>query len=167
VTQAVSRSNRIEVPKSPAARRYLPVGADVLDMTRHYVKGHEGPNVAGLVYPGEHGGHQQYGHFSKRCWRTLMKEAGLVQEKEIDGEKRLENLYTPYSLRHFYASMLIADNKDLKTLQERLGHVDAAMTLNVYGHLIKERQAIAREEDGGILRRILKPKRRILKPKRD
>ncbi len=155
VTQAVSRSNRIEVPKSPAARRYLPVGADVLDMTRHYVKRHQGLNVAGLVYPGEHGGHQQYGHFSKRCWRTLMKEAGLVQEKQIDGEECLENLYTPYSLRHFYASMLIADNKDLKTIQERLGHVDAAMTLNVYGHLIKERQAIAREEDRGILGRIL------------
>ena len=155
VTQAVSRSNRIEVPKSLAARRYLPVSTDVLGMTRHYVERHEGPNLGGLVYPGEHGGHQQYGHFSKRCWRTLMKEAGLVQETEIDGEKRVENLYTPYSLRHFYASMLIADNKDLKTIQERLGHVDAAMTLNVYGHLIKERQAMAREEDGGILGRIL------------
>jgi len=155
VTQAVSRSNRIEVQKSPAARRYLPVSTDVLGMTRHYIDRHEGPNLAGLVYPGEHGGHQQYGHFSKRCWRTLMTEAGLVQEKEIDGETRLENLYTPYSLRHFYASMLIADNKDLKTIQERLGHVDAAMTLNVYGHLIKERQAKAREEDGGILGRIL------------
>jgi integrase len=155
VTQAVSRSNRIEVPKSPAARRYLPVSAEVLDMTRHYVERHEGLNLAGLVYPGEHGGHQQYGHFSKRCWRILMKEAELVQEKEIDGEKRLQNLYTPYSLRHFYASMLIADNKDLKTIQERLGHVDAAMTLNVYGHLIKERQAKAREEDGGILGRLL------------
>jgi len=155
VTQAVSRSNRIEVPKSPAARRYLPVSTDVLGMTRHYIDRHEGPNLAGLVYPGEHRGHQQYGHFSKRCWRTLMTEAGLVQEKEIDGEKRLENLYTPYSLRHFYASMLIADNKDLKTIQERLGHVDAAMTLNVYGHLIKERQAKAREEDGGIIGRIL------------
>ena len=51
--------------------------------------------------------------------------------------------------------MLISDNKDLKTIQERLGHVDAAMTLNVYGHLIKERQAKARDEDGGILRHIL------------
>jgi integrase len=94
-----------------------------------------------------------YGHFSRRCWHTLMKEAGLMRQKE--GEKVLQNLYTPYSLRHFYASMLIAENKDLKTIQERLGHVDAAMTLNVYGHLIKERQAKAREEDGGILGRVL------------
>jgi hypothetical protein len=29
------------------------------------------------------------------------------------------------------------------------------MTLNVYGHLIKERQAKARDEDGGILGHIL------------
>ena len=71
------------------------------------------------------------------------------------GIEKVQNLYTPYSLRHFHASMLIAENKDLKTLQERLGHVDAAMTLNVYGHLIKERQAKAREEDGGILGSVL------------
>ena len=56
---------------------------------------------------------------------------------------------------HFCASMLIADNKDIKTIQQRLGHVDAAMTLNVYGHLIKERQAKARERSlrlGGSMR---------------
>jgi integrase len=115
-----------EVAKSPAARRYLPTSTDMLGMTRHYIERHEGPNPGGLVYPGEHGGHQQYGHFSKRCWRTLMKEAGLVEQIVVDEEKRLQNLYTPYSLRHFYASMLIAENKDLKTIQERLGHVDAA-----------------------------------------
>ena len=75
-----------------------------------------------------------------------MKEARLVKQVVVDGEKRLQNLYTPYSLRHFYASMLIAENNDLKTIQERLGHVDAAMTLNVYGHLIKERQAQAEKK---------------------
>jgi site-specific recombinase XerD len=79
VTQAVSRSNRIEVPKSPAARRYLPIGTDVLGMTRHYIERHQGPNLGGLVYPGEHGGHQQYGHFSKRCWRTLMNRGWVYQ----------------------------------------------------------------------------------------
>jgi integrase len=149
VSQALSRSNRIEVPKSPAARRYLPIGPDVLDMTRHYVERHDGPNLDGLVYPGAHGRHQMYGHFSRRCWHTLMKEAGLVRQTDAGKDEILQNLYTPYSLRHFYASMLIAEN------QERLGHADAAMTLNVYGHLIKERQAKAREEDGGILGRVL------------
>jgi integrase len=97
----VSRSNKIEVPKSPAARRYLPISADVLGMTRHYVERHEGPNIDGLAYPGEHGRHQQYTHFSKRCWHTLMKEAGLVREVTADETKSLQNLYTPYSLRHF------------------------------------------------------------------
>ena len=125
------------------------IGPDVLDMTRHYVERHDGPNLDGLVYPGAHGRHQMYGHFSRRCWHTLMKEAGLVRQTDAGKDEILQNLYTPYSLRHFYASMLIAEN------QERLGHADAAMTLNVYGHLIKERQAKAREEDGGILGRVL------------
>jgi integrase len=53
---------------------------------------------------------------------------GLVRQTDAGRDKILQNIYTPYSLRHFYASMLIAENKDLKTIQERLGHVDAAMT---------------------------------------
>jgi len=63
-----------------------------------------------------------------------MEKAGLMQEVEVDGDLIPETMYTPYSLRHFFASMLIAQNKDLKTIQERMGHEDAAMTLNVYGH---------------------------------
>jgi integrase len=52
VSQALSRSNRIEVPKSRAARRYLPIGPDVLHMTREYMERHDRPNLDGLVYPG-------------------------------------------------------------------------------------------------------------------
>ena len=68
---------------------------------------------------------------------------------DLAGHEVLKNLYTSYSLRHFYASMLIAKNVDLKTIQERMGHQDAAMTLNVYGHLIRQKQAdspLARSE---------------------
>lgn len=155
VTQALSRSNRIEVPKSPASRRYLPVCPDTLDMTRHYVTQHNGDDLDGLVYPAENGGHQRYNNFLRRGWHTLMAEAGLVEEKEVDGKTQEENKYTPYSMRHFYASMLIANNKDLKTIQERMGHKDAAMTLNIYGHVIKEHRAKSQETEEGILASIL------------
>ena len=60
-------------------------------------------------------------------------------------------MYTPYSLRHFFASVLIAQNKDLKTIQEWMGHEDAAMTLNVYGHLIRLKQSTNAAEPAGIL----------------
>jgi integrase len=42
---------------------------------------------------------------------------------------------TFHDLRHFYASALIAAGEDVKVVSERLGHKDAATTLNVYSHL--------------------------------
>ena len=79
-----------------------------------------------------------------------------MEEAEVDGKKRPVPLYTPYSLRHFFASMMIAQKKDLKTIQERMGHADAAMTLNVYGHLIRLKQAEENSDEGGILSGLLK-----------
>jgi len=40
-----------------------------------------------------------------------------------------------HDLRHFYASVLIRAGRSVKTVSERLGHANAAMTLNVYAHL--------------------------------
>ena len=81
----------------------------------------------------------------------------MVDEQNIDGQKVTGPRYTPYSLRHFYASMLIAKNRDMKTIQERMGHEDAAMTLNVYGHLIRLKQAEDTEEEPSVLSHIRQP----------
>ena len=40
-----------------------------------------------------------------------------------------------HDLRHFYASVLIGARRSVKEVSERLGHANAAMTLNVYSHL--------------------------------
>lgn len=44
-------------------------------------------------------------------------------------------LFHPHDLRHFYASALIESGASVKTVQARLGHASAAVTLDVYGHL--------------------------------
>ncbi len=46
---------------------------------------------------------------------------------------------TPHKLRHTAASLAIAAGADVKVLQHMLGHADAAMTLNIYGHLFPDR----------------------------
>jgi site-specific recombinase XerD len=58
-----------------------------------------------------------------------------------------------HHLRHFYASVLIASRKDLKTIQTLMGHEDIKTTLNVYGHLLK-RVPAETECPGGILSRL-------------
>lgn len=46
---------------------------------------------------------------------------------------------TPHKLRHTAASLAIAVGADVKVIQLMLGHADASMTLNVYGHLWPDR----------------------------
>jgi integrase len=41
----------------------------------------------------------------------------------------------PHALRHHYASLLIKHGESVKTVSERLGHTNAAMTLGIYSHL--------------------------------
>lgn len=40
-----------------------------------------------------------------------------------------------HAVRHHYASLLIKHGESVKTVSERLGHTNAAMTLNIYTHL--------------------------------
>lgn len=47
----------------------------------------------------------------------------------------------PHDLRHSHATHLLASGKiDIKTIADRLGHKNAAMTLNVYSHVLPAKQ---------------------------
>jgi len=50
--------------------------------------------------------------------------------------KRCRISATFHTLRHSHASLLLAAGTDIKTVQTRLGHSTASITLNVYGHQI-------------------------------
>lgn len=155
ITQALDGSNEIGPPKSSAGRRFIPVGLETLKMVNAYQKAQTGPNPDKLLFPGELGQNQTYNNYLRRGWYVLMEKSGMVKQQEVDGKQTTEMLYTPYSLRHFYASMLIFQKKDIKTIQERMGHKDAAMTLNVYGHLIRQKNAEQISEPTGILSGVL------------
>lgn len=66
-------------------------------------------------------------------WRVREFNAALPAAKLSD-----EGL-TPHKLRHTAASLAIAAGADVKVLQQMLGHADASMTLNIYGHLFPDR----------------------------
>jgi integrase len=48
-----------------------------------------------------------------------------------------------HDLRHLHAAMLIRAGVDIKTVQQRLGHSSAGFTLQVYGHLLADSDAVA------------------------
>ena len=81
-----------------------------------------------LLFTAPEGGPMRYRNFRSRVFDPAVKEAGL------DGMG-----VTPHKLRHTAASLAIAAGADVKVIQTMLGHKDAAMTLNIYGHLFPDR----------------------------
>jgi integrase len=149
VLQALDRSNRIAPPKTKAGRRYIPVSLESLGMARHYADKY---GAGGFVFPTRReGGYQRYNVFVRRGFHKLMEEAGLVTEVVENGQTKRLKHYTPYSLRHFFASMLIEQNKSLKYIQTVMGHENIKMTFDVYGHIIRRKETDELNDAGGIL----------------
>lgn len=87
-----------------------------------------GRTADALLFTAPEGGPLRYANFRSRVFDPAVKEAGL----EGMG-------ITPHKLRHTAASLAIAAGADVKVVQTMLGHKDAAMTLNIYGHLFPDR----------------------------
>ncbi|WP_338493989.1 tyrosine-type recombinase/integrase [Streptomyces sp. SJL17-4] len=81
----------------------------------------DGPE--GWIFTAPQGGPVVYTHFMDASWRPARAKAGIPKGTG------------PHALRHHYASLLIKHGESVKTVSERLGHTNAAMTLNIYTHL--------------------------------
>ena len=57
----------------------------------------------------------------RRCFYEACEHAGLTETVEVDGEMVERPKQGPYDLRHFYASVLIAQRTNLKRLQKLMG----------------------------------------------
>lgn len=76
-------------------------------------------------------------HWTK-AFQTLCRQLGLSGVRLHD-------------LRHAHATQLLAANVPVRTVSGRLGHADAAVTLNVYGHWLEASDQDAAEVIGGLL----------------
>lgn len=106
-------------------RRTVPIPASLVEVLRPLVDGRGQDDRLFTTAKGN--------ALRKNNWRTreflpAVKAAGI----ELEG-------LTPHKLRHTAASLAIAAGADVKVVQLMLGHADAAMTLNVYGHLFPDR----------------------------
>lgn len=149
IDQAIERGGySISATKTAAGRRWIDISPHVADMVRHYTDHHSRPNDYDLAFPAESGRWQCPGHWRKRGFQKACEEAGLMVEEQVDGRKVSRPKFTPYDLRHFYASMLIEQNANLKRIQKLLGHEDIKTTLNSYGHLIERAESVQHGKAG-------------------
>ena len=59
--------------------------------------------------------------------------------------------YNPHELRHTQATTLSGSGADIKTVQNRLGHSSASLTMNIYAHAIEQNDRDAADAIGGML----------------
>jgi integrase len=154
VDRAVERSGRkISVTKTPAGWRWIDLSPATADMVTHYADKLAPKNEYELVFPTGTGRWQTAPNWRKLGFTAACFEAGLIEEVEVDGKRIERPKYSPYDLRHFYASMLIESRVNLKRIQKLMGHTNITTTLNIYGHLI-ERAELDESEKVGLIARI-------------
>lgn len=107
--------------KNRSAYRSIPVGATVVDELAAHLKAWPAAGEQ-FVFRTPAGTACSRTAFNARVWTPLRAAAGLPGVGMHD-------------LRHFYASALIRAGLNVRVVSERLGHANAAMTLNVYSHL--------------------------------
>ncbi len=153
VDRAVERSGRkISVTKTPAGCRWIDISPQTADIVLHYARNVAVPNDYDLVFPNSFGRWQSPMDWGNQGFAAACAEAGLIEKVERNGEMVEKPKYTPYDLRHFYASMLIEKRVNLKKIQRLMGHSNITTTLNVYGHLIEKMEADSEEKSGMIAR---------------
>jgi len=84
----------------------------------------------GLVFAATNGNPLDWHVLVQRHFNAIIKAAGLPRIR-------------PYDLRHTTATLLLAAGENIKVVSERLGHANAAMTLNVYSHVLPDMQEAA------------------------
>jgi integrase len=138
-------------PKSEAGERIIPMTPMVANMLKEWrlacprrdrgKKGADDPGVLGLVFPNGLGKVESHANFCNRSWYPMQIEIGLTEDtgkKDAGGRPVLRPKYGFHTLRHFFASWLLAEGFSLKKAQGMLGHATMAMTADTYGHLLPD-----------------------------
>jgi integrase/recombinase XerD len=114
------------VPLSPPARAALSVWLKRWDEIDSEAQKQGAPGAKHLFF-----GRGKSGHLSRVWFYTLVKQVAAAAGLDATG-------ITPHTLRHAFATHLLANGADLRVIQTLLGHADISST-EIYTHVLDER----------------------------
>lgn len=135
----------LKEPKTQSGKRTVPVDARFLAKLRRWEAVQESrlaelrlkPTVNTPVVTSETGGFMHPENLN-RWWRKHRAELGLGN-------------FTLHQFRHTYASVLVGEGADPKSVQSLIGHSDAAFTMKLYTHHNIENERRATLKIAGVI----------------
>lgn len=124
VERAWSAYGGFQEPKTQTSRRAVPIMPNLAVRLQEHYEAEGCPTPDALVFTFGGARPLDPGNARRELYKALDR-AGL---KHV----------SLHSLRHTFASILLASGASIKALQRSLGHANASMTLNTYSHLIPE-----------------------------
>jgi integrase/recombinase XerD len=114
------------VPLSPPARAALRAWLKTREAMEDAARA-EGKPASPHLFPSR----GKSGHLTRHAFYVLIKD--LAVEGGVSPSK-----VTPHTLRHAFATHLLANGADLRAIQTFLGHADVSTT-EIYTHVLEER----------------------------
>lgn len=102
-----------------------------------------------ILFRWKDGGYVKARNYSQYVWKPAVVAAGVIPkpEKGKDGKPKYVTTRKEgsHQMRHYYASVMLADGVNIRELADYLGHHDPGYTLRVYGHLLPDSHDRARK----------------------
>jgi integrase len=107
------------------------------------------PHTVNLLFRWTDDKHIRARTYDELVWKPALFHAGVIPEPTKDARGR-RHYYSSrengmHALRHYYASITLADGVNVKELAQYLGHGDPGFTLRLYTHMLPSSHERARK----------------------
>lgn len=121
--------------------RIVPIGEIALDYLKKYIYEYRDKMLKGYytenIFLNNHG-------------KNMTRQGFFLIIKKIANEKNIDKNITPHMLRHSFATHLLNNGADLRTIQEMLGHSNISTTqiyTNITSDILKENYELYKRRD--------------------